>query len=73
MTYKNAVLKVYFDRQGKAERVQLLASSGDKARDALCQEYCKTLAIPIPRVGNKMAGELWRRIVIKADAVFTRN
>jgi hypothetical protein len=73
MAYKNAVLKVYFDRKGHAERIQLLASSGDKERDALCQEYCRSLTIPIPRVGNRLAGELWRRIVIKSDAVFTRS
>ena len=71
--FGNAVLKVYFDRHGKAERVTMLISSGNKDRDALCMEFARTSSIPIPRLGTKLCGQLWRQIVIKKDAVFTRS
>ncbi|WP_146150004.1 hypothetical protein [Caballeronia novacaledonica] len=71
--FRDAFLKVFFNRRGNAERVSILSSSGDKARDALCVEYCRKMVIPIPRNGTKINGELWRTIRIKADAVFTRT
>jgi hypothetical protein len=71
--FGNAALKVFFDRHGKAERVTLLVSSGDKDRDALCMEFARKSSIPIPRLGTKLAGQLWRQIVINKDAVFTRS
>ena len=64
---------VFFDRYGKAERVTMLVSSGDKDRDALCMEFARNSSIPIPRLGTKLAGQLWRQMVIKKDAVFTRS
>ena len=70
---KDAVLKIFFNPLGKAERVVLLVSSGDKDRDALCLEFANNASIPVPRIGTKVAGALWRRIVIKKDAVFTRT
>jgi len=68
---KDAVLKVFFNRQGKAERTVLLISSGNKERDALCLKFAGNSSIPIPRLGTKLMGELWRRIIIKSDVIFT--
>lgn len=70
---RDAVLKIFFNRHGKAERVTMLVSSGNKERDALCLEFARSSTIPIPRLGTKLSGELWRQIVIKRDAQFVRS
>ena len=70
---RDAVLKVFFNTRGKAERVTLLVSSGNHDRDMLCLEFARNSSIPIPRIGTKLAGALWRQMIIKKDAVFTRS
>ena len=72
-SFGDAVLKVFFDRHGKAERVTMLVSSGDKDRDALCIEFARSSSISVPRLGTKLAGQLWRQMVIKKSAAFTRS
>jgi hypothetical protein len=64
---QKAVLKVFFNRLGHAERVSVQFGSGSKARDALCVAYCKTLVIAVPRAGTRKAGELWRQVTISPD------
>lgn len=65
---KNAVLRIYFDRLGRSIRVNLLVSSGDKARDLDCIRYCENMIIPVPRLGSKKMGDLWRQVTIKPSA-----
>ena len=65
---KNATFKIYFNRLGKAVRVVQYASSGDKARDKLCMQYCLGMVVEPPRLGSRRMGELWRKVVIEPGA-----
>lgn len=64
---RQAAFKVFFDRNGRAERVQLLVSSRDRRRDAACIQLCQNMTIPIPRIGRVLAGQLWRIVRIPVD------
>ena len=70
---RDAILKILFDAKGKAQRVKLFASSGYQSRDDLCIEYCMNLTHPPAKIGHKLAGDSWRRLIIHKDAVFKRN
>lgn len=66
---KRAVLKVYFDRRGHAERAVVLLSSGDRNRDRACVTHCMAMTIPMPRIHTRVSGELWRKLTIPPGAV----
>jgi hypothetical protein len=63
-----AVLRIYFNRLGKSIRVKLMTSSGDRSRDLKCISYCENMVIPIPRLGSRKMGDLWRQVTIEAGA-----
>ena len=70
---KDVVVKILFDARGKSQRVVLFASSGYKSRDDMCIEYCMGLTHPPSKIGHKLAGDSWRKLIIHKDAVFTRT
>ncbi len=70
---KQAAFRIFFDKQGKAERVQMMVSSGDPARDAACLAYCKQTSIPLPRIGKRLAGQLWRIVKIPGHIKLIRE
>ncbi len=70
---KRTVLKIYFDRQGHAERVVVLLSSGNEERDNACVNHCMKMTISMPRIRTRVSGEIWRKLTIPPDAVLTEN
>lgn len=66
--WEAAVIKIIFDRKGRAAKVTLLTSSGDRARDAQCLAHGRRMTLPLPHQSSRVTRAISQYRVLRVAA-----